>query len=159
MSNIFCRDVLTLRSRQCHRSDMNLADSSVVYCASGLSCPTFSDVPIKDLHCCVSRSSNTSAPSCKPLFIVFEPEDALRLLKFFLANETKLISQSQCVRRIVNPKKSSTFHATFLRTNSTVVKNPGSTRSQTLTLNVSRINCSRSFALTLEMAGIKPSLQ
>ena len=54
-------------------SDMNLADSSVAYCVSGLSCPTVSAVPIKDLHCCVSRSSRPSAPSRKPLPTVFEP--------------------------------------------------------------------------------------
>ena len=91
MSNIFCRDVLTFRCRQRHNllcrrihlqqikhftarvgSDMILADSSVVCCVSGLFCPTFSAVPIKDLHCCVCRSSKTSVPSCEPLFIVFE---------------------------------------------------------------------------------------
>ena len=56
-------------------------------------------------------------------------------------------------------KKSSALHATFLRMNSTVVNNPGSTSSQTLTLNFSRTNCSRSFALTPEVAGVRPSLQ
>ena len=86
-------------------------------------------------------------------------KDTLRLLKLFLPNETKLIRQSQCVRRIVNPEFFSAFHTTFLRKISTVVKNPGSTRLQALTLNVSRINCPRSCALTPEMAGMKPSLQ
>ena len=54
-------------------------------------------------------------------------------------------------------KRNLQFHATFLRKMSTVVKNPGSTRSQIFTLNASRINCSKSFVVTPEMAGMMPS--
>ena len=85
---------------------MNLADFPVVYCVSGLSFPSFKAVSIKDLHCRVSRSSKTSAPSCTPLFIVFQTrshQDALRLFELF-TNETKLTGQTQSVDRIVNPE-------------------------------------------------------
>ena len=51
---------------------------------------------------CLSRTSKTSAPSCETSVHRFRTrctKDALRLLGLFLANETKLISQSQCVYR------------------------------------------------------------
>ena len=89
------------------RSDRNLADSSVVHCVSGLSCSSITAVPIKDLHCCVSRSSMTSAPSCKPLFIAFEPgaTRAPFVCSVCSSNETNLTSQSQCVYRILSPEE------------------------------------------------------
>ena len=51
---------------------MNLAGSFVAYCVSGLSCPTYSAVPTRDLYCWVACSSKPSAPSRKPSPTVFE---------------------------------------------------------------------------------------
>ena len=141
---------------------MNLADSSVVYCVSGLSCPKFSAVPNEDLRCCVYRSSKTSAPSCKPLFIVFEPGGTRMLFvcsSFSCQRNQTHQPKPVCVSDRESERRLQRSMPLFLRKVSTVVKNPGSTRPQTLTLNVSRINCSRPFALTPEMAGMKPSPQ
>ena len=115
------------------RSDMNLADSSVVYCV-------FWSVFLSNIQCCCqsktcvvvfSRSSKTSAPSMQTFVHRCSNQVATRMFfvlhKLFLGNETELISQSQCVFRIVKPKRNlQRFHATFLRKISTVVKNPGS---------------------------------
>ena len=89
-------------------SDMNLADSSVVCCVSGLSCPT--------IQCCVKqRPALLRFSSVQDVCTVMQTfvhrfrtrchKDAFCLLKLFLANETKLFSQSQCVYRIVNPEE------------------------------------------------------
>ena len=82
-------------------SDMNLADSSVVYCVS---------------QCCANhRPASLCFSFVQDVCTVMQTfvhrfrtkchKDALRLLKLFLANETELISLSQCVFRIVNPKE------------------------------------------------------
>ena len=72
----------------------------------------------------------------------------LRLLELLLAVETNPSAiASVCFESCVQEKPSA-FQPTFLCKNSTDVRKPGPMRSQIFTLNTSRINCSRSSALS-----------
>ena len=142
---------------------MNLAASFVACCVPGLSCPTYSAVPTSDLYCCVSCSSRPSAPSRKPLPTVFDPGATVTFhfvcsSCFLPLKPNPSAIDSVCFRSCVQETHSA-FHPTFLCRNSTYVRKPGPMRSQIFTLNISRINCSRSSALSSGMPKMKSSLQ
>ena len=79
-------------------------------CIVFLVCPVHRSVLCQSKQCIVIffRSSMTSAPSCKHLFVVSERSVTkifLLLFEVFLADETKLINPSRCVYQIGNPEK------------------------------------------------------
>ena len=115
------------------------------------------------LYCCVSCSSRPSALSRKPLPTVFDPGATVTFhfvcsSCFLPLKPNPSAIASVCFGSCVQEKPSA-FHPTFLCRNSAGVRKPGPMRSQIFTLNTSRINCSRSSALSSGTPKMKSSPQ
>ena len=145
-----------MHSAACVAPNMNLDSCFVAYCVSVLSCPKYA-VPTSGMSCCLSCVVHPDRPhrhaSLYPLFSNQLPQKrSTSSGRVTLAVETKPINHFQCVFWVVRPEETFRIPCHFPRVQAQYVH-------RFVTLNTSRISCSRSSALSSGMQKMKSSGQ